>query len=1158
MNATMKSRIEATERVEDVLELKVRYVRSVNISRDRTDPDALHGYIATTMVSEAMTRLLKGLGPDSTQRAWRLTGPYGSGKSYFGLAVLNALRPDSRGKGALRQMLSAESPELKHLFDRLPRYLPIVVAGSRQDAATLLVNALADSVGELPAGSTRTSLLKRLRGFGVRRAKGKAQADEAIRLLTDTASFVQKSKEYDGVFVLVDELGLLVEYATDSKSHIDPGFFQLLAEVAGGRAEPRIGVLGLLHQRFEDYALANVDAPRAQEWAKVAERYEDIAFNEPLESTCQLLVRALGLNRSKTTRLGIERAGELLAEQAMQMGLLRQTEGLDPHSVVPALYPLHPSSVVALVSYFRRFGQNERSIFSFLTSSEVAGLQDFAARNHAAAGTWYRLHHLCDYALAQGGLRSFEEERQKRWSLLHECLRMAAILSSTELEIVKTVGILNLLEPVAGVDVSAESIAFARTDNPHDAQTIEALNELVRRRVLYKRGASGDFCIWPQSSVDLSLELEKARKAVPPLSSFKPVLETLPPPKPILAHRHYLSTGTLRAMAVRVLDSQLLDVSGQAPKSTTDDGLLVVVPVSAGAELPHVTARVKRISADASSNVVYAIRKISEGQLVLARDLLCWKYIEKGCEELKVDAHAKREVHRTIDNMTERMLLELADLYAPANNRGQTVFYHQGRAVSLDTGRDLNRWVSELFDTVFQSAPIIRNELINRLQVSKAAAAARQKLVELMISGEPKEALGLEKTPPEKAIYLSIFQGSGLHRRTTATGPWHFSAPTKTDPLNWRPVWQDLHARLTSGKRHRVDELLKIYSAPPFGLRDGPALLLVVTYLLANRSDVVVRDRGTFVTEVGPAHIARLARRPELFDIHRVSTSPPLRRLLATYTAALAEVGREVDDHANVTLIVRQLYEWFIQLPEYTTHGAVLSAESKSLVTAFAKSGDPIDLLLSDIPASLGHGDEIQSKDSAQKSFRKALLACVKELSGCHERLRVDIVAFMSHQLGCEESAADVRKALTKLADAAGQGIEDYQLHAFVVRTLERDRELDAWLTSVAHLLGGRAMDTWRQEHVSRFKSEFKRLHEALKRYVGLRVTVHKRGGQVPNYVGIHLVDGVGREKVFAVENQPLARTDGSAEVIRKALAKSDNPTEVLARLFVEFAQKSN
>src|SRR5437868_1581127 len=64
-----------------------RYVRSVELNRDLEDPDALDGYVITPSVRDAVRRILSGLVQSSTQRAFRITGPYGAGKSAFAVLL---------------------------------------------------------------------------------------------------------------------------------------------------------------------------------------------------------------------------------------------------------------------------------------------------------------------------------------------------------------------------------------------------------------------------------------------------------------------------------------------------------------------------------------------------------------------------------------------------------------------------------------------------------------------------------------------------------------------------------------------------------------------------------------------------------------------------------------------------------------------------------------------------------------------------------------------------------------------------------------------------------------------------------------------------------------------------------------------------------------
>ena len=65
-----------------------------------------------------------------------------------------------------------------------------------------------------------------------------------------------------------------------------------------------------------------------------------------------------------------------------------------------ALLPAAPARRAVLGPLFRKLAQNERSVFSFLGSSEPHGLRDHI---QTGDGRLYRLHDLYDYLLGSVG-----------------------------------------------------------------------------------------------------------------------------------------------------------------------------------------------------------------------------------------------------------------------------------------------------------------------------------------------------------------------------------------------------------------------------------------------------------------------------------------------------------------------------------------------------------------------------------------------------------------------------------------------------------------------------------------------------------------------------------------------------------------------------------
>src|SRR5947209_13843125 len=74
--------------IASLFRIQSRYLRSVHLERDFSDPKALNGYVLTPKAQESIKQLSIGLTPKSGQRAWRITGDYGTGKS--SLALLTA------------------------------------------------------------------------------------------------------------------------------------------------------------------------------------------------------------------------------------------------------------------------------------------------------------------------------------------------------------------------------------------------------------------------------------------------------------------------------------------------------------------------------------------------------------------------------------------------------------------------------------------------------------------------------------------------------------------------------------------------------------------------------------------------------------------------------------------------------------------------------------------------------------------------------------------------------------------------------------------------------------------------------------------------------------------------------------------------------------
>ena len=403
-----------------------RFLRSVNIEKDFAGDPQGGDYIVTPTAREVLHRIAEGLEANAPCRAWTITGPYGVGKSAFGVFVSQLLCGCGVLREKTREQLRECDPALAHDLDELPvsaadaaGMLPILITARRAPAPLCLVEGIAGALG-----SCRSRKLKALgRKVGTLAAGGdNIDSRRVVDALGEVAT-AAKDTGHVGVLIVVDEIGKLFEFAARDSQRGDVFVLQEVAEQAARSERFPIVFLGLLHQAFEEYG-RHLDMATRREWAKIHGRFEDVSFIEPAEQVIRMIARAIRWRGPMPGPLKTEL--RKLAKVAARCGAV--PPGMKSKAfeeTVKRCYPLHPLAVVALPYLFRRFAQNERSLFSYLSSLEPGGFQEFL-RTQALdpqAPAFVRLEQLFDYFTRNFGagftashMRDAGSKRRTRWS----------------------------------------------------------------------------------------------------------------------------------------------------------------------------------------------------------------------------------------------------------------------------------------------------------------------------------------------------------------------------------------------------------------------------------------------------------------------------------------------------------------------------------------------------------------------------------------------------------------------------------------------------------------------------------------------------------------------------------------------------------------------
>ena len=1101
-----------------------RYVRSVDLARDIDDSDALDGYVVTPSVRDAAVRILAGLSAESRQRAFRVVGPYGAGKSAFGVFLARLLR--ERGRGPAMALLSEASGSAVEVAP----WRPVVISGRRVSFARELVRVVVTGCEEGPEGEGPVASLGHVQAGAksILGQEGALDVNAAVALLGEMAADL-RSRTGEGLLLLVDEMGRFLEHAAANHGMEDPSVFQALAERSGGRADADLAVVGFLHHRFVDY-VAGMGGWIEAEWSRSSERYEELSFSGSSEQSLYMLARALEPSRRHTA--AVRRRAKALYGEAADRSLFAVPRA-DVIAVAPNLYPLHPAAVAALALAMRRFGQNERSLFGFLLSLEPAGLKRFAHSTPYGADHWYLLPSAFDHLAATLG-EGARGERARRWSLASDALAGAADLPSAHQDVLKTIALVAVLEPLPGLVADAAAIAWSLGASIEDVQPI--LEELTRRNLIYCRPHRGDYSLWSSSSVDLSRWLDEARAKVRASRRLDEVSSLLTTARPAVAHRHYHETGTLRTFDVALW-------SGKALGERRADGLILVAPVYPG-EDRETALRAAAAAVEGDPVALVCARAVTRGDLAWAHDLALWTWVKDNCQELNVDELARAEVDEGIAAAEQAMMRATALLSSASSVRDET-WWRAGERVEMPE-EGLSVLLSDICDKAYDRAPILKNELINRAKLSSAVASARTRLLGHMLTREDQDGLGMEGTPPERTIYLSLFQASGIHRED-AQGGFSFRPPDPGHPRRWRPVWDRVAKRLDCDEAISFGDLMEDLAAPPFGLRAGPALLLIAAFILASRDDVAVMERNTFQPDLSVGHFMRLAKSPGRFALRSLREGADRSGVVQALATGLEVIGA---CRPTVAGVLEKIYAWYHALPPHALKTGSVSERTVAVRVALRKASEPAQLLFHDLPAACGAIADDGSLDSER--FVVSLDAALQEIDDATPSLRSRAQAALLAAFGVGDLAA-LRLQIEGDYEPHRLYLTEYRLRAFIERALNAAASPDRWLDGIAGHLTGQRPDNWSDDMLDKFEFEARAIADHLAKWLALART---RQAGATDLRSVHVVGIDGRARVVLVRrDRPDPTLETRLNAVRKVLGRDPHAMEVLGHLIAEYAE---
>jgi len=860
--------------------------------------------------------------------------------------------------------------------------------------------------------------------------------------------------------LLIDEFGKFLEYAAKNNPEKELYFLQKFAEFVN---EPSYNIILIttLHQNFDAYA-HSLNVNQRREWAKVKGRFQEITFNEPVEQLLSLAGQRLKQKDLPINQKEIQSVTSLfLKSKAFALN----TEFAS--SLALELYPLDLFSASIAAFAMQAYGQNERSLFSFLESNDYTGLSGYDVRTNP----FYNAANLYDYLIFNyySFLTSKFNPHFSAWYGIKNALERVEseideVLVTKTQKIVKAIGLIGLFSLKGSVLNREIIVEYAQKClGVGEGETI--LQLLLDKKIILYQNYAKRFVISEGTDVDIQQELLLAGDQIGDIEDIVTPLNYYFAFPAVFAKQYYYKKGTPRIFEFIISQHQKTNIN---PIGDTDGYVNIVFNDKITIEAIKKTSLENKGKA-----ILYGYYKNTAAIRDLLREI---EKTKKTIQNVGEDRVAQRELANIRQH--QEALLNHYILHNLFEGSQEVAWIFNGEEINIRSKKHFNTRLSAICEEVYPNTPTFRSELVNRNKLSSQIHTAKRIFFRHLVNHWGEEDLGFEKEkfPPEKTIYLTLFRENGLVSSAEAT----FLPITVSEKSSFKALWKAGEDFLELAKKHRLPltEFLEVLSKPPFKLKQGLIDFWVPTFLYLKRDEFALFGNDIYLPDINEATLELVGKIPKDYTLKSFDVEGVRLDIFNQYRQFLNQSTKTKADNQTFIETIRPFITFYKGLPEYAKHTNRLHKESIAVRRAILTAKDPEKTFFDDFPSALGITlQQLKKSPDLLSEYVTKLQNAIRELRTCFDELVNRFELYIVEEVLYE--TLDFEDYKKKLRDRF-KSIKQHRLLPYQKTLLMRissdleDRK--AWLSSVTQAVVGKTLDNLRDEDEVLLYDKFKTL----------------------------------------------------------------------------------
>ena len=859
---------------------KKQYKYSVNICFDLRNEERLAGFIPNITTTEILREYLGGMIRGNSDIHSRiLYGSYGTGKSHLLTvmsAVLGHINLDGKGFQGFTSLISKYDTELSEDIRRFAReekpYFVVPVYSDYDDFGKCITFSLKKELD-------RTGIEATFKGFFDEALdlveKWNRGDDSSARLrevcneqkinvndlvsglstydasyeevfnhvyagmsygavfnstagnLIDNMNIANEAikDKYRGIVLIFDEFGRYVE---DYGESLKVKAIQDLAEYCDHSDNNNYLIL-VSHKQLSLYT-GKMKKSVSEEWKKVEGRFKATSINIKYDQCLSLIGNIIpknDLHWQPFKKKYEENLYELYTQAWDFKGFMLPPESEEQNPFEDG-YPLHPITLFALDRLSKKVAQNERTFFTYLAGDEdhtlFAQLMDLDLSEFHFIG----LDSLYDYF--EFNIKSFKtDESYEIYKKLQYALnKLGSDDDGYQTRILKTIAVINIISD-SDVLISDRNTLQCVIDANKEIIS-EAIDSLEKKKIIKFMRQYGYYDYFDSSIFDLEEMIEEKTAGI----SNDMVVRILNERFADFAlypyrynERYFVNRVFVPAFATKG------DLTKKAFHNTLPkhyDGAVVFVLDDQADESEYV-----QISGlpERTLLIVNGKSKAIEEEV---KRYIALQYFYSIKDELAEDDPTVVNELILYLNEQEAIVDDLIRKWRALNDLGTFTLF-EGKIIDICTEEELSGVLSDIMEKTYFNTPMIKNDLLNKNNLTAAIKLARKKALDNIMGSEDVYD-GLSFLSPEFNIIRATLSKNGLICNEKIQDDRYHIGDDQLNRLpngivSGEPVMDAIQLKLAKAENSKLPlkELYDLLKEEPFGLRDGYISVLVAVAL---------------------------------------------------------------------------------------------------------------------------------------------------------------------------------------------------------------------------------------------------------------------------------------------------------------------------------------